>query len=125
MSLNVELEALTEEVLASSRNEREGVVDPGRLGLAVQPLTPEIAGRLGYDEDTEGVVIARVRTGSEAARRGLRRGLLITGINRLSVESLAEYEEAIAAIGPGEAFTLRVQTPGEKRLIAMRMPAAE
>ena len=125
MRLNVELEALTEEVLASSRNEREGVVDPGRLGMAVQALTPEIAGRLGYDEDTEGVVIARVRPGSEAARRGLRRGLLITGINRLSVESLAEYEEAIAEIGPGEAFTLRVQTPGEKRLIAMRMPAAE
>ena len=70
----------------------------------MQALTPEIAGRLSYDEDTEGVVIARVRPGSEAARRGLRRGLLITGINRISVKSLSDYEEAIAEIGPGEAL---------------------
>lgn len=111
--------------MTSSRNEKEGVVDPGRLGLAVQALTPDIAGQLGYDKDTEGVVIARVRPGSEAARRGLRRGLLITGINRISVESISDYEDAIAEIGSGEAFTLRVQTPDDKRLIAMRMPAAE
>ncbi len=123
--LKVELEALTEEVLASSRSEREGSADPGRLGLAVQDITPELANRLGYDEDVEGVVIARVRPGSEAARRGLRRGLLITGINRTRIGSVEAYQTALSEIEPGEAFTLRVQSQGEKRLIAMRMPPAE
>ena len=43
----------------------------------------------------------------------------------LSLKSLSDYEEAMAEIGPGEAFTFRVQTLGDKRLIAMRMPAVE
>ncbi len=123
--LGVVLEALTEEVLASARSERGEAVDPGRLGLALQELTPELADRLGYDEDEEGVVITRVRAGSEAARRGLQRGLLITGINRTRVRSLDEYQEALEAIEPGEAFALRVQSQSDKRLIAMRMPTGE
>lgn len=120
--LKVELEALTEEALAANATEQnEGQADPGKLGLVVQDLTPELASRLGY-EGMEGVVVVRVRPGSEAARRGLQSGLLIVGINRKAVESLADYKEALAAIEPGEAFTLRVRSRNDKRLLGMRMP---
>lgn len=121
--LKVELEALTEEALAASGTGRHGgQADPGKLGLAVQDLTPELASRLGYD-GMEGVVVARVRSGSEAARRGLQSGLLIVGINRTVIKTMEDYKEALADIEPGEAFTVRVRSRNDKRLLGMRMPA--
>jgi len=120
--LKVELEALTEEALAANDAENDNSeVDPGQLGLAVQELTPELSSRLGY-EDMEGVLVVQVRPGSEAARRGLERGLLIVGINRTMVKSLRDYKEVLSQIEPGEAFTLRVRSRNNKRLLGMRMP---
>lgn len=120
--LKVELEALTEAALASNEAESDDAqVDPGKLGLAVTELTPELANRLGYEE-MEGVLVAQVRPGSEAARRGLQRGLLIVGINRTVVQSLEDYREALSQIESGEAFTLRVRSRNSKRLLGMRMP---
>ena len=120
--LKVELEALTEAALASNEAESDDAqVDPGKLGLAVTELTSELANRLGYEE-MEGVLVAQVRPGSEAARRGLQRGLLIVGINRTVVQSLEDYREALSQIESGEAFTLRVRSRNSKRLLGMRMP---
>ncbi len=120
--LTVELEALTDEALAANEvGSHDGQADPGKLGVAVQDLTPELASRLGYD-GAEGVVVARVQAGSEAARRGLQSGLLIVAINRTEVKSVEDYREALAAIEPGEAFTLRVRSRNDRRLLGMRMP---
>lgn len=120
--LKVELAQLTKEAFASGGGEEdEGRSNPGKLGLAVTQLTDELAGQLGY-EGMEGILVSRVRPGSEAARRGLRRGMLITGVNRTKVRSIDDYGDAVAAVEPGEAFTLRVRSRDDKRLVAMRMP---
>jgi serine protease Do len=78
------------------------------FGLHVQELTPEIASQLGYTGD-KGVVIADVESGSPADDVGLRRGDLIKEINRHPIESLADYQKAIASIGKDEGLLLLVR----------------
>ena len=79
---------------------RRGAVPGGgeeekAIGLSVRPLTPDLARRLGY-EDEEGVIIAAVEAGSAADEAGLLEGDLIKEANRRPVTSVAEYREAIA-----------------------------
>jgi serine protease Do len=52
-----------------------------KLGLHLAPLTDAYRARLGSPKDVDGVVVEAVQPGSEAARKGLRPGDLITEVN--------------------------------------------
>ena len=129
--IKVELELRTEEALAAGRSRDDADVEQEVLGLKVQELTAELAQRLGY-EDENGVLIARVKRGSEAARRGLNRGMLIQEVGhkqeetqviyRRQVETVEDLEDALEEIEPGDAFMMRVLGGRGTRLIGMRMP---
>ena len=119
--LNVVLEALTEEALAANtRQDQEGEAQ-GPLGVNVQELTDELAQRLGYEDDS-GVLVAQVQAGSEAARRGLKRGMLIQAVNQRRVESVDDFTDVVGEIEPGTAFMMRIKAQGGTRLVGMRMP---
>jgi serine protease Do len=64
------------------------------VGLAVQPLTDDLAKRLGY-EGEHGVVVSEVTPGSEAARAGIREGDLIKEVNRQEVDNPREFQQAL------------------------------
>ena len=81
---------------------------PQKAGLTVQELTPEIAKQLGYEGD-EGVVISEIEPGSPASEAGLQRGDLIKEVNRQTVRSLSDYNEAMASIDEGKGFLLLVR----------------
>lgn len=119
--IDVELEALTEEALASTAGPRDSNEARGPLGIRVENLKDEWAERLGY-QDELGVLIVQVARGSEAAKRGLRRLTLIQQVNGERVETVAEYEDALEAIEPGDAFMMRVLGAQGTRLIGLRMP---
>ena len=114
--IEVELESLTEEVLATSAGARGSNEVRGPLGIRVENLKDEWAERLGY-EDESGVMIVRVARGSEAAKRGLRRGMLIQEINGEQVETVEDYEDALEEIEPGSAFMIRVLGEQGTRLV--------
>ena len=50
-----------------------GKVRPAWVGVQVQPLTPELARRLGWDRNY-GVIVATVEQGSPAESAGVQRG---------------------------------------------------
>ncbi|MCG5054545.1 MAG: trypsin-like peptidase domain-containing protein [Myxococcales bacterium] len=60
-------------------------VGDGRIGLALQSLTPEIAQGLGLPAETKGAVITEVAPGSRAERAGLAPEDVILKINRKPV----------------------------------------
>jgi serine protease Do len=93
--------------------ESDGTIEE-KLGLQVLVLTPQIAGQLGADADTVGLVIGAVDPNADAARKGLRRGDIILSANYRPVGELADLEAVIAeAEGSGrEAVLLRVQRRG-------------
>ena len=85
-----------------------------KYGMSVQELTPELTEELGL-EDEQGVVIASVEPGSPAAEAGIRRGDLLKEINRQSIESLSDYNNAMASVGEDESFLALIRR-GENTL---------
>ncbi len=53
------------------------IADSGKFGMAVEPLTPQLADRLELGRDVEGVVITNVDPSGAAASAGLREGDVI------------------------------------------------
>ena len=123
--IKVELELRTEEALAAGRSRDDADAEQEVLGLKVQELTEELARRLRYEEEN-GVVVTRVERGSEASRRGLRQWMLIEEVNSKPVETVDDFEDALAEIEPGTAFMMRVRWQDGRRegtrLVGMRMP---
>ncbi|ASK88579.1 Do family serine endopeptidase [Sphingorhabdus sp. SMR4y] len=66
------------------------------LGLSVIDLTPAIARQIGVPSTQKGVVVTTVNPNSDAAQKGIRRGFLITSVNRKPVTTVAELDEAIS-----------------------------
>jgi len=65
-----------------------------QLGLGVQELTEELSRGFGY-EPKEGVIVSQVTDGGIAARAGIRPGMLIVGVNRRDVNTVAEFNAAL------------------------------
>jgi serine protease Do len=78
----------------------------GKLGLDVEPLTPDIAGQLGIDNATQGVVVKQVDPSGPAADAGISQGDLIEQVNQQAVRSAADVEVALRRSGPRPALLL-------------------
>lgn len=119
-TIQVELAELTEEALAGTDPVRAPSGE-ARLGLEVQALTPEIARRMGVDDD-EGVIVASVRSSSEAGRRGIRRGDIIREINRQRIRDMSDYADALNKVEPGDAVLMLIVRGDSTRYVGLRMP---
>ncbi|MCB2087839.1 MAG: Do family serine endopeptidase [Sphingomonadaceae bacterium] len=84
------------------------------LGLQAIPLTPQIAGQLGADSDTTGLVIAGVDPSSDAGQKGLARGDIILTANYKAVATVGALEAIVkeAKSSGREAVLLRIQRRG-------------
>ena len=65
-----------------------------KLGIAVQPLTDELAQQLDFGEES-GILITEVIRGSIAYRKGLRRGDLIIEVNRRPVPDKEKFDAVL------------------------------
>jgi serine protease Do len=100
-------------------NEFVAAGQEGDLGLAVQPVTPEIAQSLGLDR-AEGLVVTEVNPGSAADEAGLRSGDVITQVNRSSVKNLADYNREISRIEKGKPVLFLVQRGQSSLFLALK-----
>nr|WP_305956834.1 Do family serine endopeptidase [Aurantiacibacter sp. 219JJ12-13]MDP5260132.1 Do family serine endopeptidase [Aurantiacibacter sp. 219JJ12-13] len=82
------------------------------LGIQAVEITPQIARQLGQPADTTGLAITAVAPTSDAARRGLSRGVMILSVNGNPIANVEEFETILrAAQGEGrEAVLLRVRS---------------
>jgi len=98
----------------------------GKLGLELENVTQELAQRLGLMNDTEGVVISKVKPGSTAAQAGLRPGCLITGVavkwnDQKRVRNLNEFEEAMKELGDKKHVILIVRHKNFQRYYTLKV----
>jgi serine protease Do len=91
------LEALAPATETASRAGGAGRGESGKFGMAVEPLTPQLADRLELDRDLEGVVITNVDPAGAAASAGLREGDVIQQVNGRSVRSVEQVREGLNA----------------------------
>jgi len=96
-----------------------GQVRRGRLGVAIQDLTPELAETLEVPGD-QGAVIAKVEEGSAAARAGLRSGDVVTAVDGRPVHSAADLRNRVGLIRVGTPVQLQVIRRGEQRMLTIQ-----
>lgn len=70
-----------------------------RLGLSIEPLTPQLAKQLGLGPQTRGLVLSDVLSGSSAEEAGLHRGDVVQEVNHQSVATIEQFQSAIAKAG--------------------------
>ena len=86
-------------------NDREGESGQGRFGLAVEPVTPDVANQLGL-KNVKGLVVSDVAPGSPASDAGVRPGDVIEQVNRKPVSSVSELQDALKASAERPALLL-------------------
>ena len=94
------------------------------LGLSVVDLTPTIARQIGVPSTQKGVVVSTVNPNSDAAQKGIRRGFLITSVNRQPVETAADLDKAIntAKSSNREAVLLQIRRGArDPQFVAVRL----
>nr|MBA3634720.1 Do family serine endopeptidase [Acidobacteriota bacterium] len=85
--------------LEEGNNDLGNSNENGKLGLSLQPLTPQTARQLNLPPDTTGVVVTDVDPNGIAAETGIRHGDVILEINRQSVTSLEDVKSALDKSG--------------------------
>lgn len=93
--------------------------DTGRLGLAVQPLTPALAQQLGMNVGTRGLVVMEIDPSGPAADAGIQRGDVIEQVNQQPVLSVAELRGAVERSGKAHVLLL-VNHRGTTIFVTMR-----
>lgn len=94
------------------------------LGLAVQPLTVDIARSIGVDATTKGLVIGAASANSDAGRKGLRRGDVIISANRTPVttsDALAKIVADAKKAGRDAVLLEILRRGGPSAFIAVRV----
>ena len=80
-------------------NNQEKSPEGGKLGLNLQPVTPQILKQLELPADTAGVVVTEIDPNGAAGRAGIARGDVILTINRQPTASLDEVQTALDKAG--------------------------
>lgn len=93
--------------------------ESGKLGLSLQPLTPQITKQLDLDSDTEGLVVIAVDQNGPAAEAGIQRGDVILEINRKPVTSITDVKSILESVG-NKTIVLLVNRKGQTTLVPIQ-----
>lgn len=93
-----------------------GKVIRGWLGVGIQEVTAELAGKFSIKEN-DGVLVNDVFENEPAARAGLKPGDIIAKVDGRRVETPAGLSRAVAGLTPGTKIELDVIRNGERRTV--------
>jgi serine protease Do/serine protease DegQ len=79
-----------------------GDVRRGRLGIAIQDLTRDLARKMDLSPQLSGAVIAKVEPGSPAERAGLKVDDVVTALGRTAVRNAADLRNKIGLMRVGD-----------------------
>jgi serine protease Do len=98
-----------------------------KLGLAVEPVSRDLATRAQLTEDQRGLLITDVDPDGPAADKGLGPRQIITHVNNERMRTLADLREALSGVQEGDIVSLRVyllpgdpSQPGQSVVVRMR-----
>ncbi|MFN2501486.1 MAG: Do family serine endopeptidase [Pyrinomonadaceae bacterium] len=112
LQLTATLDELKNREPQSQRSDKGGGngTDPqnenGRLGLSLQPVTPQTARQLGLDSDTGGLIVTDVDENGPAAEAGIAPGDVLLEVNRKTVNSIADVSAALEGKGDSPVLLL-------------------
>jgi C-terminal processing protease CtpA/Prc len=93
-------------------------VERGRIGLEVQPMTPELREHFGAPED-RGLLVVRVAAGRPAARAGVEVGDVLLEAGGAPLGEPFDLVRAVARPAAGEKLELVLLRDGKRRTLAV------
>jgi serine protease Do len=99
---------------------QNGRVVRGYAGLAVQPLTPDLA-RAFQLPDTRGAVVTDLDPDGPTARAGLKRGDVIVAVGSRPVASDEELRTQMSRLRPGDRVSLGLLRNGQKATVEVTL----
>ena len=99
---------------------KTGKVRRGQLGVAIEPVTPELASKLGVKE-VRGVMVGAVSPNSPAARAGIREGDVILAISGTPVTDGNTLRNQVASTPPGTAVKLTIAREGREQEVEVTL----
>ena len=109
---------VTIEVLKDSQELVVAKVD--LLGLQVQDITEELAESLKL-RGVEGVLVSDVIAGNPASEAGIRRGDVISEMNRSPVKNIGDYQNLLASVKKGSSVLFLIKRGGTTIYIAVKV----
>jgi serine protease Do len=100
-----------------------GKVTRGWLGVALQPITPELAQALGL-RGTGGAVVARVAPQSPAAAAGLKQNDVVVSFDGTPVDDYHHLQRLAAEADVGRTVKLEIVRDRERRPLEMKIAEA-
>ena len=97
-----------------------GEVRRGRLGIAIQDLTPDLAAAMGLSVSA-GAVVARVERGSPAEEAGMQAGDVVIAMEGEAIGNSAELRNRVGMTLVGESVELTLLRDGERRRIEVQV----
>jgi serine protease Do len=97
---------------------KSGKVTRGRIGVAIQNVSRDLADSLGLAK-TDGAAVGSVEEDSPAAKAGVEVGDVILKIDGRTVESSSDLSRTVRAVRPGQKVTLSVWRAGKMRDIVV------
>ena len=97
-----------------------GAVTPVWLGVEFQDLTPGLGQALALPEGTNGAVVNRVRESSPASRSGVRRGDVVTQLDRHPVHTARDFFEMLESVTPGQELRIDLVRDGKAQALTAR-----
>jgi serine protease Do len=104
--------------------EAKGHIDRGWLGVAIQPVTPEIAESLGLDKP-QGALVANVMSDSPAAKAGLKSGDVVVSFAGKPIETVKDLSRVVADTANGAERSIEVWRDGHKVALNAVIAAAK
>lgn len=121
LTFDVRVEAMPVNLTVSEPKTVDAPAEPdyNGLGLQLSELNPDVAAQLGI-EDTTGLVIAGVKTGSPASNAGLEEGMVIRKVGNRSVESLEDFKAAMKDVNLKDGILLLVRSGQASQFVVVK-----
>jgi S1-C subfamily serine protease len=99
---------------------RNGEIRRGRLGVAIQDVTPDIAEALGLERAT-GAIVTSVEPGSPAARAGIQARDVVVAVDGESIEDASALRNKVGLTSAGRTVELRLIRAGRAMNLKVRV----
>ena len=99
---------------------KNGKVSRGFLGIALQPLSDDLAKAFKLEGDT-GALVAEVTPKSPAEKAGIKSGDVVVAVNGKKVEGPRELQLMVAAISPGTKVDVKLVRDGAEKMVNVEL----
>jgi hypothetical protein len=109
--------------------------DAGPFGALPPQIGRQVGGMLGIEssspigfdieENTKGLVVARVADDSDASRAGVRAGDIIDSVGKTPVDTVVQLKRAMKTIAATEEVNLTILRDGQKMVLTIRLTGQE